>query len=67
MQDEGKVYGFTISLYEYQGTIPTLWEATKSEFKRLRVCSAVDPCERRVYRPASRIRLEGERNGVYFG
>ena len=33
MQDEGKVYGFTISLYEYGGTIPTLWETTRSEFK----------------------------------
>jgi len=29
MQDEKKVYGFTISLYEYQRTIPTLWETTK--------------------------------------
>jgi len=29
MQDENKVYGFTLSLYEYQRTIPTLWDATK--------------------------------------
>jgi alpha 1,2-mannosyltransferase len=29
MQDEKKVYGFTISLFEYIETIPTLWEATK--------------------------------------
>jgi len=29
MQDQNKVYGFTISLYEYEATIPTLWSAVK--------------------------------------
>jgi len=29
MQDEKKVYGFTLSLYEYIETIPTLWDAVK--------------------------------------
>ncbi|EPT06130.1 hypothetical protein FOMPIDRAFT_133816 [Fomitopsis schrenkii] len=29
MQDGNKVYGFTISLYEYPKTIPTLWDAVK--------------------------------------
>ncbi|WVO13927.1 hypothetical protein L204_101552 [Cryptococcus depauperatus] len=29
MQDQNKVYGFTISLYEYIETIPTLWDAVK--------------------------------------
>ncbi|CAK5277686.1 unnamed protein product [Mycena citricolor] len=29
MQDEGKVYGFTVSLFEYPATIPTLWQTTK--------------------------------------
>ncbi|KAK7467143.1 hypothetical protein VKT23_004202 [Stygiomarasmius scandens] len=29
MQDEKKVYGFTVSLYEYEATIPTLWDAVK--------------------------------------
>ncbi|KAG6887217.1 hypothetical protein C0992_013348 [Termitomyces sp. T32_za158] len=29
MQDQNKVYGFTVSLYEYEATIPTLWDATK--------------------------------------
>ncbi|EIN07347.1 glycosyltransferase family 15 protein [Punctularia strigosozonata HHB-11173 SS5] len=29
MQDGDKVYGFTVSLYEYEATIPTLWSATK--------------------------------------
>ncbi|KAJ7604054.1 glycosyltransferase family 15 protein [Mycena polygramma] len=29
MQDEGKKYGFTISLPEYIATIPTLWSAVK--------------------------------------
>ncbi|KAI9065173.1 glycosyltransferase family 15 protein [Trametes sanguinea] len=29
MQDQKKVYGFTISLYEYPATIPTLWESVK--------------------------------------
>ncbi|KAJ6617031.1 glycosyltransferase family 15 protein [Mycena sp. CBHHK59/15] len=33
MQDEGKKYGFTISLPEYELTIPTLWDAVK-EFIR---------------------------------
>ncbi|TEB31240.1 glycosyltransferase family 15 protein [Coprinellus micaceus] len=29
MEDQNKVYGFTVSLYEYEATIPTLWKATK--------------------------------------
>lgn len=29
MQDEKKVYGFTLSLYEYIETIPSLWDAVK--------------------------------------
>ncbi|PFH54343.1 glycosyltransferase family 15 protein [Amanita thiersii Skay4041] len=29
MQDNQKVYGFTISLFEYIETIPTLWDAVK--------------------------------------
>ncbi|KAI0093952.1 glycosyltransferase family 15 protein [Irpex rosettiformis] len=29
MEDQKKVYGFTISLYEYEATIPTLWNAVK--------------------------------------
>ncbi|KAL7424052.1 hypothetical protein Q5752_001637 [Cryptotrichosporon argae] len=29
MQDEQKVYGFTLSLYEYIETIPTLWNSVK--------------------------------------
>ncbi|KAJ7109391.1 glycosyltransferase family 15 protein [Mycena epipterygia] len=29
MQDENKVYGFTISLFEYPATIPTLWNTVK--------------------------------------
>ncbi|KAJ7449826.1 glycosyltransferase family 15 protein [Mycena latifolia] len=29
MQDEKKVYGFTVSLFEYPETIPTLWNAVK--------------------------------------
>jgi len=29
MQDQNKVYGFTVSLYEYEATIPTLWSAVK--------------------------------------
>lgn len=33
MQDEQKVYGFTLSLYEYQKTIPSLWDATKEFIK----------------------------------
>jgi len=33
MQDNKKVYGFTISLYEYIETIPTLWDATKEFIK----------------------------------
>ncbi|CCA77793.1 probable mannosyltransferase involved in N-linked and O-linked glycosylation [Serendipita indica DSM 11827] len=33
MQDNDKVYGFTLSLYEYQRTIPTLWDATRQFIK----------------------------------
>ncbi|KAJ7498260.1 glycosyltransferase family 15 protein [Mycena galericulata] len=33
MQDEGKKYGFTISLPEYETTIPTLWDAVKEFVK----------------------------------
>ncbi|KAJ7247352.1 glycolipid 2-alpha-mannosyltransferase-domain-containing protein [Mycena rebaudengoi] len=29
MQDEGKKYGFTISTYKFERTIPTLWETVK--------------------------------------
>jgi alpha 1,2-mannosyltransferase len=29
MQDQGKVYGFTISLFEYIETIPSLWDSVK--------------------------------------
>lgn len=29
MEDGSKVYGFTVSLYEYEATIPTLWNAVK--------------------------------------
>ncbi|EGN95957.1 glycosyltransferase family 15 protein [Serpula lacrymans var. lacrymans S7.3] len=29
MQDEKKVYGFTVSLFEYPTTIPTLWNSVK--------------------------------------
>ncbi|KAF9246500.1 glycosyltransferase family 15 protein [Melanogaster broomeanus] len=30
MQDQEKVYGFTVSLYEYAATIPTLWDNVKA-------------------------------------
>ncbi|KAK7054874.1 hypothetical protein VNI00_003337 [Paramarasmius palmivorus] len=33
MQDQKKVYGFTISLPEYEATIPTLWDAVKEFIK----------------------------------
>lgn len=29
MQDQNKTYGFTVSLYEYPETIPTLWDTVK--------------------------------------
>lgn len=29
MQENKKVYGFTVSLYEYEATIPSLWKTTK--------------------------------------
>lgn len=32
MQMNNKTYGFTMALYEYQETIPTLWETTKKFF-----------------------------------
>ncbi|PAV23261.1 glycosyltransferase family 15 [Pyrrhoderma noxium] len=30
MEDQKKVYGFTVSLYEYAATIPTLWQEVKN-------------------------------------
>jgi len=33
MQDQNKVYGFTVSLYEYEATIPTLWSTVKEFIK----------------------------------
>ncbi|KAL5533329.1 hypothetical protein ACEPAF_5105 [Sanghuangporus sanghuang] len=33
MQDQNKVYGFTVSLYEYAATIPTLWQEVKNYLK----------------------------------
>ena len=30
MEDNDKVYGFTITMYEYHATIPTLWDTVKS-------------------------------------
>ncbi|TDL19414.1 glycosyltransferase family 15 protein [Rickenella mellea] len=33
MQDQGKVYGWTISLYEWGATIPSLWETVKDFVK----------------------------------
>ncbi|KAF9482770.1 glycosyltransferase family 15 protein [Pholiota conissans] len=29
MQDQNKMYGFTVSLYEYEATIPTLWKTVR--------------------------------------
>ena len=34
MQDNDKVYGFTISIHEFQATIPTLWETTTNFIKK---------------------------------
>ncbi|CCD23450.1 alpha-1,2-mannosyltransferase KTR1 NDAI_0B04160 [Naumovozyma dairenensis CBS 421] len=34
MADNGKKYGFTISIHEYMDTIPTLWDTTKEFMKR---------------------------------
>ena len=31
MEDHDKVYGFTITMYEYRATIPTLWETVRSK------------------------------------
>lgn len=33
MQDNDKVYGFTISIHEFEATIPTLWQHTKDFIK----------------------------------
>lgn len=33
MKDNNKKYGFTLSLYEYVETIPTLWDSTKAFMK----------------------------------
>jgi hypothetical protein len=31
MAAQGKVYAFTIALYEWSATIPTLWDTVKGE------------------------------------
>jgi len=33
MQDNGKKYGWTLSLYEYPATVPTLWDTVKEFIK----------------------------------
>ncbi|KAI1793677.1 glycosyltransferase family 15 protein [Ganoderma leucocontextum] len=33
MEDHNKTYGFTITMYEFGATIPTLWDATKEFIK----------------------------------
>ena len=32
MRENDKIYGWTISFYEWEPTIPTLWETTKGEY-----------------------------------
>lgn len=34
MQDHNKVYGFTVALFEYQGTVTTLWESVRRFMKK---------------------------------
>ena len=34
MQDQGKKYGFTVTIYEYAETIPSLWDVTKGGCSR---------------------------------
>lgn len=34
MQEQNKVYGFTISLYEWEPTIPSLWNTVKEFMKQ---------------------------------
>lgn len=45
MQDQKKVYGFTISLFEYIETIPTLWDTVKG---RSIVCERCHKCIRLI-------------------
>ncbi|KAF6072546.1 Glycolipid 2-alpha-mannosyltransferase family protein [Candida albicans] len=35
MEDNNKVYGFTISIHEFRATIPTLWDTTKKFIKEI--------------------------------
>jgi hypothetical protein len=42
MEEQKKVYSFTIALYEWSATIPTLWDTVKSAFIMfLRCCADV--------------------------
>ncbi|KAI0310221.1 alpha-1,2-mannosyltransferase-like protein [Amylostereum chailletii] len=34
MQDHNKTYGFTITMYEFEATIPTLWSAVREFVKK---------------------------------
>lgn len=35
MEDNNKVYGFTISIHEFRKTIETLWDHTKNSLKKI--------------------------------
>jgi alpha 1,2-mannosyltransferase len=42
MKDHNRTYGFVVSLYEYQDTIPSLWKTTKGGFETAFVDLVVD-------------------------
>ncbi|KAN0077987.1 glycosyltransferase family 15 protein [Tylopilus felleus] len=56
MQDHNKTYGFTISLYEFQATIPSLWDTVK-QFARSRP---------EVLNPDSALKFISDDNGVNY-
>ena len=47
MEDNGKDYGFTIMLPEYEATIPTLWDTTKKFHEEISSVYASSQCDER--------------------
>jgi len=67
MQDGNKVYGFTLSLYEYPRTIPTLWDATKGETFPLSLEIYLLTLNCRVYRCKSTVLAYGQCDIFHLG
>lgn len=65
-----KSYGFVVSLYEYQATIPTLWQTTKGAFSSVSALllglslTSANCSRRRLHRGEPGVCREAELDGV---